>query len=82
MIYKVGMIKKLPYVFDYERLQYTLDALGATQQDIARAINRTGRTIYNHKTGRSSLTIRDYLTLANAYGLDPTKFFTTKPQGS
>lgn len=73
-VYKLAMLRKSPYIFDVDGLQDTLDKLDVSPADIAKVLNKTTRTLLNHRTGKTSIRMTDYLALANAVGLDPRKF--------
>lgn len=72
------MPTKKPYMFDLEKFTEMLEILQVEEASMAKMFSVTTRTIQNKKAGRVRLTINDFLTISNALGLDPTKFFVQK----
>ena len=66
--------KRSPYKFNSSQFKATLKLLGCSYPAAAKIIKKTTRSVYNLFSDPQRLTVREFLLITNATGLDPRDF--------
>lgn len=66
---------KTSWAFNRKRLRDLRELKGKSLDEIGAMVARSGMTILNWETGKSSPAVEDLVNIANALDIDPTSFF-------